>query len=105
MKTKKIFKSSRPWELTRAEFLIDPEVAASYIQEAEEEGSDVIQALRHVAEAHGIAKVAKRAGIRRETLYKMLSEDGNPTLENFNLIISALGLKTTIVPASKRPAS
>lgn len=100
MPTKKKNKLSKAWEPTRDDLLIDPEVAASYIQDAEEEGTHVIQALRHVAEAHGISKVAQRAGIGRETLYKMLSESGNPSLENFNKIILALGLKTLIVPAT-----
>ena len=80
MKTKKVDKgrkkTSKPWEPTRNDLLVDPKVAAAYIQDAENEGMDVIQALRHVAEAHGLAQVAKRAGLRRETLYKMLSQKG-----------------------------
>jgi probable addiction module antidote protein len=60
----------------------DPEFAAEYLKAAledEDEPQVLLIALRHLAEAKGgLAKVAKAAGIERESLYRALSKRGNP---------------------------
>jgi probable addiction module antidote protein len=57
-------------------------------------------ALRRVAEARGgIAKVAKAAGIERESLYRALSARGNPRLSTLVAVTKALGLKLTVEAA------
>ena len=54
-------------------------------------------ALRHIAEAKGgLAKVAKAAGIERESLYKALSTHGNPRLSTIVGVMKAVGLKLTV---------
>ena len=62
----------------------DPEFAAEYLRAAledEDEPRVLLVALRRVAEARGgIAKVAKAAGVERESLYRALSAHGNPRL-------------------------
>ena len=61
----------------------DPKFAAEYLKAALEESDEprvLLVALRRLAQAHGIAKVAKAAGIERESLYRALSEKGNPRL-------------------------
>lgn len=82
--------------MTHSEHLRDSEVAAEYINEALEEGnpSVVLMALRNIAEAQegGIAGLATRAHLGRESMYKMLSEGGNPKLSSFNKVIQGLGL-------------
>ncbi|HKP94972.1 MAG TPA: addiction module antidote protein [Fibrobacteria bacterium] len=51
-------------------------------------------ALRHVIEAHGgMSKIAKAAGLNRESLYKALSLKGNPALRTIRSVSGALGLK------------
>lgn len=81
---------------THSEHLRDPEVAAEYLSEALEEGdpSVVLMALRNIAEAQegGIAGLAARAHLGRESMYKMLSEEGNPKLSSFTKVIQGLGL-------------
>ena len=67
------------------ELRADPEFAAEYlkaaIEEAEDEPRVLLIALRRIAEARGgLAKVAKAAGIERESLYRALSQRGNPRL-------------------------
>ena len=64
--------------------LKDPGFSAEYLTAAaeDEEPAVFLQALRKVAEAQGMAAVAKRAGIPRESLYRVLSAKGNPTLVN-----------------------
>ena len=57
----------------------------------------LLLALRHLAEAKGgIAKVAKKAGIERESLYRALSHTGNPRLSTLVAVTKAIGLKLTV---------
>ena len=57
-------------------------------------------ALRQVAKANGgLAKVAKVAGLERESLYQALSEHGNPRLSTLLGIVKAVGLKLTVESA------
>jgi probable addiction module antidote protein len=50
-------------------------------------------ALRDVAEAHKISKVALAAGVNRETLYRTLSARGNPTFTTLESILAAVGVE------------
>jgi len=84
------------------ESLKDHDEAVAYLNVAYEEslkGDDesqelLLMALRNVAEAQGgIAKLAKKAHVGRESLYKTLSEKGNPELKTFTALVHALGLQ------------
>ncbi len=81
---------------THSEYLRDSEVAAEYLNEALGDGdpSVVLMALRNIAEAQegGIAGLAARAHLGRESMYKMLSGAGNPKLSSFTKVIDGLGL-------------
>jgi probable addiction module antidote protein len=58
-------------------------------------------ASRQVAEARGgIAKVAKAAGIERQSLYRALSPRGNPRFSTFVAVTKAMGLTLTIETAT-----
>ena len=78
--------------------------AAEYLKAALEDSEDtgvLLIALRRIAEARGgIAKVAKAAGIERESLYRVLSAKGNPRLSTLVAVTKAVGLKLTVEPAS-----
>ncbi|MBF0097270.1 MAG: putative addiction module antidote protein [Magnetococcales bacterium] len=78
----------------------DPELAKEYLQAAmeDEEEPAVLLALRHVAEAYGMPKVAETAGIHRESLYRALSPKGNPTLRTLMAVLKAVGLRLTVIP-------
>jgi probable addiction module antidote protein len=52
--------------------------------------------VRNVAEAQKMAKVAARAGVNRETLYRTLSDEGNPTLDTLSSVLDALGLEIAV---------
>ena len=56
----------------------------------------VAAALGDVARAKGMARIAKAAGLGRESLYKALSQDGNPQLATVLKVLRALGLKVKI---------
>ena len=80
----------------------DPKFAAEYLRaslEDEDEPRVLLIALRHLAQAQGIAKVAKTAGIERESLYRALSARGNPRLSTLAAVTKAIGLKITIEAA------
>jgi probable addiction module antidote protein len=80
----------------------DPDFAAEYLKAALEDDSEprvLLLALRHLAQAQGIAKIAKAAGVQRESLYRALSADGNPRLSTLVAVTKAIGLKLTVEPA------
>jgi len=81
----------------------DPEFAAEYLRAAMDESDEpqvLLIALRHVAEARGgIAKVAKAAGIERESLYRALSANGNPRFSTLVAVTKAIGMKLTVEAA------
>jgi probable addiction module antidote protein len=67
--------------------------------EGEDEPRVLLIALRHLAQAQGIAKVAKAAGIERESLYRALSVLGNPRLSTLVAVTKAIGLRLTVKAA------
>jgi probable addiction module antidote protein len=81
----------------------NPKFAAEYLRAALEETDEprvLLIALRRVAEARGgVAKVAKAAGIERESLYRVLSSRGNPRLSTLVAVTKAVGLKLTVEAA------
>ena len=85
---------------THSQHLRDPQVAAEYLNEALEDGEAavILMALRNVAEAQegGIAALAVRSELGRESMYKTLSATGNPKLASFTKIIYGLGLKLRV---------
>src|SRR6266851_228653 len=87
-------------EAVVAELRANPDLAAEYLRAALEDSDEpsvLLVALRHVAEARGgIAKVAKAAGIERESLYRALSVRGNPRLSTLFAVTRAVGLKLTV---------
>jgi probable addiction module antidote protein len=81
----------------------DPDFAAEYLKAAMEDSEEpevLLIALRQIAEARGgVAKVAKKAGIERESLYRALSARGNPRLSTLVGVMKAVGLKLTVETA------
>ena len=90
-------------EATIRELRENPEFAAEYLRAALEDDDEpvvLLIALRRIAEARGgIAKVAKAAGIERESLYRALSLRGNPRLSTLVAVTKAVGLKLTVEEA------
>lgn len=93
-------KASRPHDETVVKLLKDdPDFAAVYLAAALDESDQpggqyaLLAALRHIAEAQGMASVAERAGIPRESVYRALSPRGNPTLKTLLALLNATGLR------------
>ncbi len=82
--------------------LRDSREAAEYLNAAlEEEDLELfLLALRNVAEAQGgMAQLADKTKLNRESLYKMLSERGNPELRSLEALLHALGLRLAVTIA------
>ena len=57
-------------------------------------------ALRNVAEAHGgIAAIAEATHLNRQTMYRTLSSEGNPTFATLLTILRAVGMNLSFTPA------
>jgi probable addiction module antidote protein len=87
----------------------DREFAAEYLKQMLEEDDDpvsVLIGLRHLVKAQGIAKIAKDAGMERESLSRALSAHGNPRLSTLLAVTNAVGVRLTLVrqPISRRKA-
>lgn len=81
----------------------DSALAAAYLKAALAESDEpkvLLIALRQLAKAHGIARIAKEARIERESLYRALSEKGNPRFSTIIAGVHAPGLMLTVQPAS-----
>ena len=80
-----------------AEQLRTPEEMAAYLdawlEEAPEDVAGITRALGDIARAKGMSQVARDAGLSRESLYKALSEDGNPSFATVLKVARALGVK------------
>ena len=89
----------RSGELLRS----DHEIAV-YLEGMLEDGDPrlIPIALRTVAEAvGGMAALATRTGLSRETLYRTLSPKGNPRLDTLSAILDAFGLRLAVAPKRK----
>jgi probable addiction module antidote protein len=80
-----------------AEQLRTPEEMAAYLDawfsEAPEDTSGIARALGDIARAKGMTQVARDAGLSRESLYKALSENGNPSFATVLKVARALGVR------------
>ena len=56
----------------------------------------IANALGIVARARGMSGLAAEIGVKRQQLYRALSEDGNPTLETLTKVIGALGFRLSV---------
>jgi probable addiction module antidote protein len=87
----------REWLLERLRK--DPERALGYLNAALEEDDlpTFLVALKDVIDAGiGMTGISKGTRLHRVSLYKMLSEEGNPTLKSLAAILDALGLRLHI---------
>lgn len=82
-------------EARSADFLHDNEDVIAYLNAAFEDGHpEVIAcAIENVARMHGMSRVAKACGLGRESLYKSLSDRGNPAFGTILGVLRAIGIR------------
>ena len=80
-----------------AEHLRTPEEMAAYLEAcldvADSDAAFIAKALGDIARAKGMSQVARDAGLSRESLYKALSGERNPSFDTILKVVAALGLK------------
>jgi probable addiction module antidote protein len=88
-------KKSKTKQYDVVEYLETEEDMAAYLQAAFEEGDAtlIIHALGNIARARGMTEIARDTGLRRESLYKALSPEGNPEFATILKVVQALGIK------------
>jgi probable addiction module antidote protein len=91
---------TRPFD--PALYLDSEEAVVAYLNEALATGDAafVADALGVVARARGMAGVAERAGLSRESLYRSLSAGGNPEFATVLRVFGALGLRLETAKAA-----
>ena len=95
VKTRSAKTKTVPYDV--AEQLRTPEEMAAYLdawfEEAPDDAAGIARALGDIARARGMTQVARDAGLSRESLYKALSEDGNPSFATILKVARALGVR------------
>jgi probable addiction module antidote protein len=88
--------TTKKWDV--AEHLKSEDDVLAYLDAAMEEGDlpFLYKALGDVARSRGMTEIAKRTGMSRESLYKALSDKGNPTLATVAHVLDAMGLRLSI---------
>src|SRR4051812_25445302 len=80
-----------------AEHLRTPEEMAAYLdawfEEAPDDAAGIARALGDIARARGMTQVARDAGLSRESLYRALGENGNPSFATVLKVARALGVR------------
>jgi probable addiction module antidote protein len=87
-----------------ADYLNNEEDVKVYLETAFESGdtSFIAYALGNVAKARGMGKIAKKAGVNRESLYRSLSRKKNPYFSTISKVMNSLGYNLTFTTQKKR---
>lgn len=92
----------RVWDT--AEQLKTPEDVIYYLEacfeEAGEDPAFIAKALGTVARSRGMTELSKATGLGRESLYKALSGEGNPSFDTIMKVAKALGLQLRFEPST-----
>jgi probable addiction module antidote protein len=97
---------TRKFEIT--DYLRTDRQIAAYLDEALTDGDPrvLLAAVRDVAAVRGgMAALARRAGIPRESLYRMLSRRGNPSYAAVRSILDAAGFRLSVLPGVTRKSA
>lgn len=91
--------TTKPYRDDLLKSLKDPEQAVQYLNACleDEDPRVFLMSLRDVADARGgIRSLSREAKLNRESLYRMLSREGNPSLDSLAAVLSALGLHLSV---------
>jgi len=85
-----------------AEYLETEEQIAAYLEDIFKSGDPdlIVTAIGDAARARGMSKIADASNRGRESLYKSLSQGGNPSFETVMKVLSSLGFGLRLAPVS-----
>jgi probable addiction module antidote protein len=90
-------KETKTFPYDVAEQLRTPEQMAAYLDawlgDFPEDSAGIARALGDVARARGMSQLARDTGLSRESLYKSLSDSGNPSFDTVLRVAKALGVR------------
>jgi probable addiction module antidote protein len=72
-----------------------------WLDEFPDDVSGIARAVGDIARAKGMTQVAKDAGLSRESLYRALSQEGNPSLSTILKVLAAVGLRLSVSVATR----
>nr|WP_304314042.1 addiction module antidote protein [Bifidobacterium catenulatum] len=83
-----------------SEYIENEEDAIAYLNAAAETGDPALlqAAIGDIAKARGMGQIAEEAGVGRESLYKSLNKEGNPSFRTIVKVVDALGGRLVIEP-------
>lgn len=83
-----------------SEYIENEEDAIAYLNAAAETGDPALlqAAIGDIAKARGMGQIAKEAGVGRESLYKSLNKESNPSFRTIVKVVDALGGRLVIEP-------
>ena len=89
---------TRPYDV--AEYLDSPEMMAEYITEAfaTDDKKIIAKAIGAVARAKGMASIASRAGLSRESLYKSFDGETKTEFDTVQKVLEAMDLRLVVEP-------
>lgn len=97
----------KTYEFDAADYIESPEAVVEYLNIVAEENDSAAfyAAIGTVARSKGMTEISKKTGLSRESLYKALREDGNPSFATVCKVLGALGLRLTVTKADEQLAT
>lgn len=89
------------WDASK--HLDSDEAVAAFLEAAFEIGDPKVMtaAIGEVAKSRGMTEIARKSGLSRESLYRALSNDGNPAMGTVLKVLQALGMKLSVTAAEQ----
>ena len=89
-----------------AKYITEPAHVVELLNDALESGEAgyIANALGVVARSNGMTAIAAKSGVKRQALYRSLSEDGNPTLETLLGVLGAMNLRLSVQQGEAKAA-
>ncbi len=92
-------RKTRPYREALLEALADPVEAAHYLNAAKADSPEMFRkACLNVIQARQVTKIAREAGVTRESLYRSFSSAGNPAMETVDSVLEALDIEYRFFP-------
>ena len=81
-----------------AKYITEPAHVIELLNDALDSGEAgyIAAALGAIARSEGMTMIAGKSGVKRQALYRSLSEDGNPTLETLLGVLGAMNLQLAV---------
>ena len=88
-------RKTRPYREALLQALTDPQEAALYLSVARQDSPEMFRkaCLNVIQARRQVAHVAREVGVSRESLYRSLSAEGNPSQETVDSVLEALNFE------------